>query len=77
MRVEPIVNEIFYAWVAPDGTIQLTLIGIDIPTCLALAKLWHKKGLGQSIHELKQKGFTIENINVTMIAEPEQAISEN
>lgn len=65
--IEPIINEEFHVWVAPDGTIQLTLLAPDLPTCMAVAKLWHKKGLGKSPHEMKMSGFTIQKVRVTIV----------
>lgn len=65
--IEPIINEEFYVWVAPDGTMQLTLMATDLPTCLAIAKLWHKAGLGKSPHEMRMNGFTIEKVRVTIV----------
>ncbi len=64
--IEPITNEEFYVWVAPDGSMQLSLLATEHTTCLAITKLFHENGIGQSAHEMREKGFTIEKVNVTI-----------
>lgn len=65
--IEPIVNEEFFVWVAPDGSMQLSLIAPDYATCMAIAKLSHKYGMSQSVFEMRRKGFTIEKVKVNII----------
>ncbi len=64
--MEEINQEPFYAWVAPDGTVQVTLLAPDEPTAIAVAKMWHKAGYGKSPHEMKLSGFTIQPILLTI-----------
>lgn len=63
MKTAAIYKETFYVWCAPDGAMQLTLIGPDLPSCLAIPKVL--KGV-QSIKEMKSKGFYIQKIEVTI-----------
>lgn len=63
MKTEPIYNEIFYVWCAPDGSMQLSLIGPDLATCLAVPKVLNG---AQSVKELKAKGFYIQKVNVSI-----------
>ena len=66
-QFEPIIEEDFFVWVAPDGNMQLSLLAPDIPMCLAVARLFHTKGLAQSPHEMKLKGFRMEKVKVTIV----------
>jgi hypothetical protein len=70
--IEPIIDEQFYVWVAPDGTMQLTLLAEDEPTCMAVAKLLHKSGFSKSPHEMRLRGFTIQPVKLTIV--PNQKI---
>ncbi|KKN74629.1 hypothetical protein LCGC14_0388310 [marine sediment metagenome] len=67
MEIEQIVNEDFYVWVAPDGNMQLTLLAPDETTCEAVAKLFHKSGIGQSPHQMRLKGYDIKKVKVTIV----------
>lgn len=70
--IEPIVDELFYAWVAPDGTIQFALMSTDIISCIAIANVFAKYGIGKSPDEMKKEGYTIEKIKVTAIPEEQK-----
>ena len=61
-------NEEFYMLIAPDGEVQPAVMGETIPDCLGFIKLMHHSRIGQSWHELKMKGFTIEKVKVTITA---------
>lgn len=63
MRTEPIYKETFYVWCAPDGAMQLSLIGTDLASCLAIPKVLN--GV-QSVKELKAKGFYIQKVLVSI-----------
>jgi hypothetical protein len=63
MKTAAIYKETWYVWCAPDGTMQLSLIGPDLPSCLAIPKVL--KGV-QSIKEMKKQGFYIQKIEVTI-----------
>lgn len=67
--IEPIINEEFYVLCAPDGSMQVSSLAPDLPTCMGFVKLLHKSGMGQSWHELKMKGFTYEKVKLTVIAD--------
>lgn len=62
----PILNETYYAWIAPDGEVQIATIAIDPVMCLAFTRLLHKAKMGQSPHEMKLKGFSIQPVNLTI-----------
>lgn len=63
MKTEAIYKQTFYVWCAPDGSMQLSLIGPDLPTCLAIPKVF--SGV-KSIKEMKSKGFYIQKVEVTI-----------
>lgn len=64
--IEPIVNEEFYVWVASDGSMQLATMSPDEATCIAIAKLYHTYGFGQSPFEMRRKGFSIQKVKVNI-----------
>ncbi len=66
-KLQPILNEEFYVWVAPDGNMQLTLLAPDPVTCAAMAKLLSKTGFTKSPHEMKLNGFTMQKVKVTIV----------
>lgn len=65
--IQPIIEEEFYAMIAPDGHIQTATIGSSEAECMAIVKLFHKCGVGMSWHELKMKGFTYQKVKVTIV----------
>lgn len=84
MALEPIIKEEFYAWVAPDGAIQLATLAAEPVMCLAYTRLLYEKRIGQSPHEMKLKGFKIQKVILTVEAaedsEPEirtQRVTDN
>jgi len=66
MNIEEIVEEEFYVWIAPDGAVQFATLAEDEPACWAIAKLLAKQGIGHSPHAMRQKGFSIEKVEVTI-----------
>lgn len=66
MKIEPIINEEFYALVAPDGSVQTTTLAPDEAMCMAVVKMLHKAGMGQSWHQLKLAGFTYQKVILTI-----------
>lgn len=64
--VEPILNEVFFTWIAPDGGIQIGMTAPDAATCVAYAKLLSTKKLSQSPYELRMKGFFMQKVKVTI-----------
>ena len=67
MKLEEVKDEEMYVLVAPDGSWQGMTLAPDFATCLAMVKMLHSKGLGQSYHELcKVKGFQILPVIVSM-----------
>lgn len=56
------------AWclIAPDGTPQPYTIAEDFVTCISFIKMLHKAGLGKSWHEMRIKGFDIQEIELTI-----------
>lgn len=69
MELAELVNEEMYVLVAPDGNPQVGTLAPDLATCVAVVKMQHKAGLGQSYHELMVvKGFKILPVKVTLVA---------
>lgn len=65
--IEPIVDEKFCVWVAPDGTPQLSTLAADAVMCVAFTNLLHSQGIGLSPHEMKLKGFSMERVRLTIV----------
>jgi hypothetical protein len=66
--LEELQNEQMYCLVAPDGSAQLTTLSPDFHTCVAMIKLLHSKGLGQSFHSLCNiNGYEVLPVKVTMV----------
>jgi len=68
-KIEEIIDEEFYVWVAPDGNMQLSLLAPDYIMCEAIAKVFHKGGMGQSPHQMKLQGYTIQKVKITIVAD--------
>lgn len=60
-KVENIDGDM-YAWVSPDGTIQLSLMAPDIPTLLGITKLFSKSGMVKTSKEMLNNGFEIHKV---------------
>ncbi len=66
MKIEELKDDEMYVLCAPDGSIQLTTLAPDFPTCLAMIKLLHKSGLSKSPHEMMISGYTVMPVKVTI-----------
>lgn len=66
MNFEPINNEDYFAWIAPDGTVQVATIGPDKETCLAFSKMLSNKGLSKSPATMMREGYRIDRIHLTV-----------
>lgn len=64
--LEPIINEEFYALIAPDGSIQTMTLAPDLTHCLAVVALLRSAKLVQSERELKTKEFKYQKVKVTI-----------
>jgi len=68
MKIEELKNEEMYCLFTPDGSAQLTTLAPDFPMCVAMIRMLHKAGMGESFHELlKVKGFMIMPVKVTIV----------
>lgn len=65
IRAVPIDGE-FYAWVAPDGEIQLGFIAEEFAQLIALTQTFSSTGLVMSPTEMFGKGFDIEKVHLQM-----------
>lgn len=63
--VEPI-NDEFYGWVSPDGSVQMMLLAPDIPTLFGVTKLTSQKGISQTAKEMSNKGFTLHKLKIVV-----------
>jgi len=70
--MKAIIDKEFYVWIAPDGEIQLGFIAEDEASCHLLAKLFSRSGLGKSPHRMKQEGFTIQKVKLSILEAIEQ-----
>lgn len=67
MKIDELKNEEMYALFAPDGSWQAMTLAPDFAHCVAIIKLLHSKGLGESFHELcKLNGFKILPVKVSI-----------
>lgn len=66
MKIKEVKNESMFCLFAPDGSWQASTLAPDFPTCVAMIRLMHQKGLSESFHELcSVKGFKIMPIKVS------------
>lgn len=56
----------FYAWIAPDGEIQITTMAEDLVLLNAITRLFSKSGLCKTEAEMRKHGFVIEKVIVTI-----------
>lgn len=66
MQVENIEKQQMYALIAPDGSIQIPTLNYSYEECVAYVRLLHHYKMGQSLHELKLKGFVIAAVEVSI-----------
>ena len=64
--IDQIIEEEFYCLTATDGSIQVSSLAPDLPMCMAMVKLMHSAGIGESLHKLKIDGFTFEKVILTI-----------
>lgn len=68
LPIKEIIDEEFYAVIAPDGEIQYNLIGEELEMLRAFNQLLYKKGVSRSLNELIAQGFGIAKVKVTIKA---------
>ena len=73
MTFTPVNNEQYYVLVAPDGSWQGMTLAPDFPTCVAVIKMLHKKGMSESFHELcVVRKFKILPVRITMVQDGDE-----
>lgn len=55
-----------YVLTAPDGSIQLTTLSPDFPTCVTFCEMLADVGMSKPLVELFNAGFTIMPVMVTI-----------
>ena len=63
--ITPIVQEEFFVWVAPDGSIELPLIAPVYSDCLAMPNRFSDK-VYPSAMDLRLNGYSIKKVKVTI-----------
>lgn len=66
MEIEELQESEMYVLCAPDGSIQLTTLAPDFPSCVGFIKLLHKSGMGKSFHALMLEGFKVMPVKITI-----------
>lgn len=66
VKLDELVNEEMFCFVAPDGSPQIMLLAPDFPTCIGLAELMAQRGLGEPAAELFRQGYSILPVKVTI-----------
>lgn len=67
MKLEELKDERMFCLVAPDGFPQVTTLSPDYATCIGMAQLMAKAGLGQSVEKMFKAGFEILPVDITMV----------
>lgn len=66
MIIDELINEEMYCLCAPDGSLQVSTLALDFPTCVAMCRLMEKAGFGQNLSAMFSKGFEIMPVKVTI-----------
>lgn len=72
--IREMINEPLYAWIAPDGEVQLTLIGPDPMSVMAMTDVLASQTVGKNSNALKEKGYEIQPILLTITSPPFEVV---
>lgn len=64
--IEPINSNDFYVLTDPNGVVQLATIAPNINACKAFVKALELCGIGKTIDDLMNQGYSFERINITI-----------
>lgn len=66
VKLEPVVDEEMFCFVAPDGFAQMGTLAPDFATCIAMVEFMASVGMSKPAGQLFLEGFTILPVLVTL-----------